>query len=242
MVLEQPDGGLDGCLHAGGVSDATPGDVEGGAVAGAGTDQRESERHVDGGVEPDQLQGDVALVVVHGEDPVEFTSDSTTQQGVGGEGTAGINAVSDGGGDCRSDRGLFLVAEETRFTGVRVQRTNADPGRRTADLVEKPIEQLEVPGDPVDRQQSRDTGDRGVQCDVGDAETVWVCRRCPGGREVKHHGDRVASAGIGEQFGVARDIDAGGVGMSVADLSISKRINALRMALLLVVCGEWLCW
>ena len=38
------------------------------------------------------------------------------------------------------------------------------------------------------------------------------------------------------------DIDAGGVGMSVADLSISRRTNALRMALLLVVYGEWLCW
>ena len=37
-------------------------------------------------------------------------------------------------------------------------------------------------------------------------------------------------------------IDAGGVGMSVADLSISKRINAQRMALVLVACGEWLCW
>ena len=62
-----------------------PGDVEGGPVGHAGPDDRQAERDVHGAVEADRLDGDVPLVVVHGDHGVELAAEGAGEQGVGGD-------------------------------------------------------------------------------------------------------------------------------------------------------------
>ena len=60
-----------GGFHAAFVGEALARDVEGGAVVGAGAEEREADGEVDGAVPGEGLQWCQALVVVHGDDEVK---------------------------------------------------------------------------------------------------------------------------------------------------------------------------
>ena len=103
------------------VGDAFADDVEGGAVVDGGADDGEAERDVYGVGEGDQFDGYVSLVVVHGDDAVEFVVEGAVEQGVTGEGTGYFPILGVGPlyGWFEGD-GVFF-SEEAVLAGVRVE-------------------------------------------------------------------------------------------------------------------------
>lgn len=76
-------GEADGGDHGGRVGEVFPGDGKGGAVVGTDARFRQTEGHVHGSLEVEQLEGDEALVVIHGEDGMVVTLGGVTKNGVG---------------------------------------------------------------------------------------------------------------------------------------------------------------
>ena len=70
LARDDPGGDANRRDQAGWISQALPGDVERGSVRHARADNRQPQGDVDGPVEADGLERDVALVVVHGHDGV----------------------------------------------------------------------------------------------------------------------------------------------------------------------------
>ena len=119
------------CLRAGG---ALPGAVERRAVGDAGADDRQASVMFTAACMPSSFQRDVALVVIHGDDGVEFAVAGTHHERVGGEGAGRVDAGAVGFGNRGRDDRLLLVAEQAVFAGVRIQSTTASRGAsRPAD-------------------------------------------------------------------------------------------------------------
>ena len=57
----------------------------------AGSNDRQSERHIDSPVETDRLERDMALVMVHRHDGVERTRKGVVKQGVIGKRTGNVD-------------------------------------------------------------------------------------------------------------------------------------------------------
>jgi len=108
--------------QAHGGSYAFSSDVECGAVVDGRADDGESQGDVDASFEIEQLQRDVALVVVHADDGVEFfAADGQVKDGVGREGSFHGHSLL-----LRPlDRGPYLldffIAENTVLAGVGIQ-------------------------------------------------------------------------------------------------------------------------
>ena len=83
-------------VHVDVVGDALAGDVEGGAVIDRGAVDRQAERDVHRGVEGDELDRDVALVVVLGDDQVEGAVVGAVEDGVGGDRALHVDAFGAG--------------------------------------------------------------------------------------------------------------------------------------------------
>ncbi len=127
----------DGGFHAAGVGFVFAGDVEGGAVVGGGADDGEAEGDVDAAVEVEEFDGDEALVVVHGDDEVVVALDGFDEDGVGGEGAVGVDAVLAGHEDGGLDDAFFLVAELAVFAGVGVEAADGDAGFFDAEPIDE---------------------------------------------------------------------------------------------------------
>ena len=117
-----------GGFHVGGVGDVLAGDVEGGAVVDGGADDGDAEGDVDGGLEVDELHGDVALVVIHGDDEIEFAAQAADEDGVGGVGAGAVDAQLAGLFDGGGDDGGVLGAEEVVLAGVGIEAADGDAG------------------------------------------------------------------------------------------------------------------
>lgn len=82
-------------LRAHGARDVLAHDIERGPVRGRGDHHRQPALHGDAAVEAEQLHGDLALVVVHGDDAVVVVP--LEEDGVAGEGALGGDALGLGG-------------------------------------------------------------------------------------------------------------------------------------------------
>src|SRR5438045_8944794 len=78
----EPRAETDGVFEGAGGSLALADDVEGGAVRGRRKNCLQAARHGDAAIEASQLRRDLALVVVHREDTVEFAAESLEEDGV----------------------------------------------------------------------------------------------------------------------------------------------------------------
>ena len=76
------DGHAHSGLHIARVGAVLAGNVECGAVVDRGAEDGDAERDIDGALEVDELHRDVALVVIHRDDEVEFTADAAEKDGV----------------------------------------------------------------------------------------------------------------------------------------------------------------
>ena len=107
------------------VGDALAGDVEGGAVVDGGTDDGEAEGYVYGVGEGYQFDGDVSLVVVHGDDAVEIVVEGAVEQGVAGKGTGYVPPLNTGPFYSGFEGDGVFFSEEAVFTGVGVSNTRS---------------------------------------------------------------------------------------------------------------------
>ena len=138
-------------------------DVEGGAV-GRGSDGR-GQAGVDGDAafEAKQLYGDLALVVIHGDDAVELAAAGAQEDGVGRVGAGGGDVLFLGGFDGGTDDIDLFAAEEAAFAGVGVETGHGEAGRRQAATADGVV-------DETDGGQNLSDGDvfiDGAQGDVG---------------------------------------------------------------------------
>jgi len=126
----------DGLHHAGVVCYALACDVEGGAVVDGGADEGQAEVDADALFEAVDLDGDVALVVVHGEDNVVDPLDGLVEDYIGGNGALGQNALSPGVSHCGGDGGCFFVAQKAAVAGVGIESRGGDPGCGESPIAE----------------------------------------------------------------------------------------------------------
>ena len=83
LAFSHADGEAHGRLHVGGIGLVAAGDIEGGAVIDGGADDGQAERNIHAAGEVDELHGNVALVVIHGDDEIEFAAQGADKDGVG---------------------------------------------------------------------------------------------------------------------------------------------------------------
>src|SRR5262245_20243645 len=108
------------------ICDASPGDVEGGAVIRAGPHERKAERDVHAPRQAEILDGDEALVVVLRDHDVEAAHASLHEDGVSRPWPARIDGFALRRPDCGSDDALLLVAEHAAFAGMRIDTGHGD--------------------------------------------------------------------------------------------------------------------
>ena len=136
-------GVADGLDHAGGVGDALAGDVERGAVVDRGAEEGEADVEGEAFGPVVHLDGDVPLVVVHGEHDVVASVDGLSEDGVGGDGSGGVDAGADGVGDGGSDGVDLFAADESVLAAVGVEGGDADAGGREAVFGEEVVGEAE---------------------------------------------------------------------------------------------------
>ena len=93
----------------------------------AGADDRQTQRHVHRPVHPQQLQRDVALVVIHGHHGVEPPVAGPDHQRIGRQRPFEPQPLGQSALDGRADDRSLLVAEQPALAAVRIQRADADP-------------------------------------------------------------------------------------------------------------------
>ena len=91
-----------------------------------GADDGNSYGHIHPTVEPDQFKRDMALIMVHGNDGVEFTKLMPMQQCIGRIRTACSDPLGFGDLNRRRDLFYFLLTEPPVLAGVRVEAGDAN--------------------------------------------------------------------------------------------------------------------
>ena len=156
------------------------GDVERGAVIGAGANERQAERHVDAVLDAEVLHRDQPVVVGHRDDDVELAGmpggvARAHEHGVGRERAARVDAFGARRLHRRGDDAQLLVAEQAALAGVRIEPGDGDarlaPPRTGALRRAAIADRLEdrVEGDRLDRLAQRhvDRHQHGAQLVVG---------------------------------------------------------------------------
>ena len=124
------------------------GDVEGRAVVDGGADDRQAEGDVDAGevhpfagggidLEAQQLDRDMPLIVIHGDDGVVLAGAQLDEDGVAGDRADDIEPVFDRLGDRRRGNVDILPAEQAAFAGMRIERRDRDFRPRDAEVLER---------------------------------------------------------------------------------------------------------
>ena len=113
------------------IGTAAAGDVERGAVVGAGAHERQAERDVDAVLDAEILHRDQAVVVRHRDDDVELAGMAGGVAGahehrVGRERAARVDALGARRLHRRGDDAQLLVAEQAALAGVRIEPGDGD--------------------------------------------------------------------------------------------------------------------
>ena len=90
-----------------------PGHVVGGAVRDAGADHRQPQRDVDRLVHPQQFERDVTLVMIHGDNRIEFAGRRRVNKVSAGKGPLQVHPCGDSALHRRADDPDLLVPEQT---------------------------------------------------------------------------------------------------------------------------------
>ena len=102
------------------------GDVEGSSVIDGSANDGQAEGDIGAAFEVEEFERDMALVMVHADDGVEFAFEGLLKDGVGREWSVSVEAVcassEDGGGDFVG----ILGAEGIIFAGVRIKTSDSD--------------------------------------------------------------------------------------------------------------------
>ena len=143
-------------------------------MVGRGTDDRQAGREVDTAVEGQRLEGDQALVVIHGQHGVETALHVDAEESVGRVGPEGQDFLFVCCLDGRGDGFDFLGAEGTAVTGVRIEAHHGNLRLVHAKVAaQRIVHQAEFAQDGLDRDGGADLGQRKV---VGDHTYPQVFR------------------------------------------------------------------
>jgi len=112
--------------HAAGISPAAPGNVERSAVTRTGPHHGQTQRHVDGLVEADQLQRNMSLIMIHGHDAVAPTGNLRRESRVAGQWSHHPDPFLSGAGQRRHDQGLFFFSDGPSFSGMGIKTADAE--------------------------------------------------------------------------------------------------------------------
>ena len=112
------------------ISAPLPGDVERRAVGHAGPHDRQPQRDVHRAMHPQELQRDVPLVVVHGDNGVETPVASLHHERVDRQRPFEVQARPPASLDGRDDDPVFFVAEQPALAAMRIEAQTAVRGRR----------------------------------------------------------------------------------------------------------------
>ena len=88
-------------------------------------DDRKTERDVDCLVHAQQLEGNMTLVMIHGDDGIKITIGGPYHQGVRWQGARDVQSGFLELGNSRLDHLLFFISKEPLFSRVRVERCHA---------------------------------------------------------------------------------------------------------------------
>src|SRR6185312_7743741 len=138
-----------GGFHVGWIADVLPGNVECGAVVDRRADDGNTKGNIDGGFEVDKLHGNVALVVIHGDDQIELAPQASYEDGVGGVRAGDVDAQRAGFGHRRSDELGVLRAKDAVLAGVGVESADADAGWTLPHPPESLVAKLDGANDAV---------------------------------------------------------------------------------------------
>ena len=96
------------------------------AVTGGGPDNRQAERHIHRPTESKQLQRDVSLVVIHGDDPVKLGIGRPSEQRVSRKRAGRLQSRIGSRLDGRFNDSLLFITEQPLLPGMRVEGADAD--------------------------------------------------------------------------------------------------------------------
>ena len=169
-----------------------PGDVEGGPVVDGRADDRQPAGHVDGVIGVEQLDRDVALVVVHGDHEVVATRAGGPEDGVARQRPGHVGARGPQALDRRPEHTLLLLAEQAALAGMGIEA-----GHRQARRADpQPAEQLGGDAHHGLQALGRDPARDLLEGDVGRHV------RHPQLRTHEQHRHLRAVAEVGQQLGV----------------------------------------
>jgi len=98
-----------------------PGQLVGGAMIHRGSDDGQPQRHINRVMKVNQLNGNQPLVVIHGNDGIEFTFVSAVKEGVGGHGADHLAGLVLESLNHRLNQLQFFTPKETALTGMRIE-------------------------------------------------------------------------------------------------------------------------
>lgn len=135
------------------ICNSAAGDVECRPVVNRGTDDRQTECNIYRLSKRETFYRHQSLIVVARRHRVELTSERAEEQGVGREGTCYVDTFSTTLFDCGLDLAGFFRAEQSVFTGVRIQSRNGDARPGDSMSAELAISQFDRASDPFGRDR-----------------------------------------------------------------------------------------
>ena len=141
-----------------------------------------------------QLQRDMALVMVHREHGIKLTAQCADEYGIAGYRPAHVLSALAVGFDRGGNHLGVLAAEQPAFAGVRIERGHAHPRTLDPESAERRKGQFQNPRDARGRYERRDLRKRDVRRDMRDAELVVG----------EKHAGVTAAGEVGKHVGVAR--------------------------------------
>ena len=146
-------------------------------------------------VEAEQLDRDVALVVVHGDDGVVMPRPQLYEDGVAGDGPLDVHAL---GAALRDDGGAnvdILAAEQPPFPGMRVQRGDGNARFFDAEIQHRPVGDVDGAAETFRGQEFRHVLQRNMGGDMGDPH-IAVRQQHIAGCGVRQIGQHVGMPGV----------------------------------------------
>lgn len=120
ISFRQLRGRRDGCYHTGRFRRALPGAIERRTVCHAGTYDGQAQGNVYRAVHSQKLERDMPLIVIHGDDGVEFAIPRPNHQRIGGEGAYRVDAEGARLFNRRGDDPGFFVAEKASLAAMGI--------------------------------------------------------------------------------------------------------------------------
>ena len=91
-----------------------------------GADDGQPDAHVDSAIEGEQLHWDVALVVIHGDNNIEFAFDGAQKNRVAWQWVRNIIATRPCIGDSRYNFPRLFITKQAAFAGMRIKASHGN--------------------------------------------------------------------------------------------------------------------